>query len=159
MKKKYCDCKKPTGINTQVGYPCTKCGYPIMPKEFRPTPPVNESWEKFNENKKTMREFGESIFLYRRRRNIKSIEFAKTHGISRATLWRIERGFSDSIPVSMHLELLSTARQEEQKEFLYQLRHLTNYDNVYAAVIGNVVPVDKITKLIDSLTSKGGTNG
>lgn len=44
---------------------------------------------------------GEIIFLARRRDGVKSSEFAKTHHISRATLWRIESGKSKTMPISI----------------------------------------------------------
>jgi hypothetical protein len=48
-------------------------------------------------------------------------------------------------------KLLTTARKEGAKEEIYQLNHLCNYDATYAAGIGEVVPVSKISKLIDAL--------
>ena len=62
------------------------------------------------------RAFGDFLMLYRKHKKVKSSEFAKKHGISRATLWRIEAGKSKDIPISLHNELLSTTRAEGAKQ-------------------------------------------
>lgn len=48
-----------------------------------------------------MKDIADMIFYYRREMGVKSSEFAKQHGISRATLWRIENRKTTSIPIKV----------------------------------------------------------
>lgn len=54
-----------------------------------------------------MKDIADLIFYYRRSVGVKSSEFAKSHGISRQTLWRIENRKTDSIPIKIVEFLLS----------------------------------------------------
>ncbi len=102
--------------------------------------------------------FGDMLVLYRRHKKIRSSEFAKKHGISRATLWRIEAGKSKDIPISLHNEILSTARQEAKAERTEEIQDklfdlIQTHDCDKGKECGFV---DRLIKTLDSLTSKGG---
>lgn len=68
--------------------------------------------------------FGDMLILYRKHNKMKSSEFAKRHGISRATLWRIEHAKSTDIPISLHNEILTHALAEREQKRIAELKEI-----------------------------------
>lgn len=86
---------------------------------------------------------GESVLLIKKRLGLQSSEFAQKHGISRATLWRIETDKSDHIPVSMLKDIILQREAKVREGVINQILNLPEMQDHQPEYMGIMGTLDR----------------